>query len=95
MVDKNFFDDLAQQIAKLLPAASALGNDVKKNISAVMQSSFQKMDLVTREEFDAQVLALARAEQRIAAMELLIQDLEKKASSGSAAAADPGDLPGD
>lgn len=77
MVNKSFFDELSQQIARLLPAASALGDDVKKNISAALQSSFQKMDLVTREEFEAQTRALQRAQEKMDAMELVIAELEK------------------
>ncbi len=78
MVDKNFFDELSQQIARLLPAANAMGEDIKKSVSAAMQSSFQKMDLVTREEFEAQVLALQRAQEKIAAMEAVMGRLEEQ-----------------
>jgi len=76
MVDKNFFDELSQQISRLLPAANAMGEDIKKTVSAAMQSSFQKMDLVTREEFEAQITALQRAQEKIAAMEAVISRLE-------------------
>lgn len=78
MVDKNFFDELSQQISRLLPAANAMGEDIKKSVSAAMQSSFQKMDLVTREEFEAQVTALQRAQEKIAAMEAVINRLEEQ-----------------
>ena len=89
MVDKSFFDDLSAQITRLIPAANALGNDVKNTISAAMQSSFQKMDLVTREEFDAQKLALERAQERIIALEALLVRLEADLAAREAAA-DPG-----
>jgi BMFP domain-containing protein YqiC len=83
MVDKNFFDELSQQISRLLPAANAMGEDIKKTVSAAMQSSFQKMDLVTREEFEAQVAALQRAQEKIAAMEAVIGKLEKQPGSST------------
>jgi ubiquinone biosynthesis accessory factor UbiK len=88
MVDKNFFDELSQQISRLLPAANAMGEDIKKTVSAAMQSSFQKMDLVTREEFDAQVAALQRAQEKIAAMEAVIGQLEDRLDNSSAQAGD-------
>lgn len=86
MVDKSFFDDLSAQITRLIPAASALGNDVKNTISAAMQSSFQKMDLVTREEFDAQKQALERAQERIVALEALLVRLEADMAARETAA---------
>ncbi len=77
MNNKSFFDELSQQIARLLPAASALGDDVKKSISAALQNSFQKMDLVTREEFEAQTRALQRAQEKMDALEAVIAELEQ------------------
>ena len=77
MINKSFFDELSQQIARLLPVASALGDDVKKSISAALQNSFQKMDLVTREEFEAQTRALQRAQEKMDAMEVVIAELEQ------------------
>jgi ubiquinone biosynthesis accessory factor UbiK len=94
MVDKNFFEELSQQIAKLMPAANALSNDVRKSIAAAMQSSFQKMDLVTREEFDAQVAALARANEKITAMEELIRQLETRMSEAATNGAKHEEKPG-
>jgi BMFP domain-containing protein YqiC len=38
---------------------------------------FAKLDLVTREEFDVQSALLARAQERLAAMESRIAELEK------------------
>lgn len=77
MIDKQFFEDLSQQIARLLPQAQAVGEDVKKTVSAVLQKGFERLDLLTREEFDGQQAALARAEERIAHLEAEMAKLEK------------------
>lgn len=77
MIDKQFFEDLSQQIAKLLPQANAVGDDVKKTVSSVMQKGFERLDLLTREEFDSQQMALTRAEERIAHLEAEMSRLEK------------------
>lgn len=77
MIDKQFFEDLSQQIARLLPQAQAVGEDVKKTVSAVLQKGFERLDLLTREEFDGQQAALARAEERIAQLEAEMTKLEK------------------
>lgn len=77
MIDKQFFEDLSQQIAKLLPQAAAVGEDVRVAISAVMQKGFARLDLLTREQFDGQQRALARAEERLAQLESEMAALEK------------------
>ncbi|MGB4246215.1 MAG: accessory factor UbiK family protein [Pseudohongiellaceae bacterium] len=77
MIDKQFFEDLSQQIARLLPQAQAVGEDVKKTVSTVLQKGFERLDLLTREEFDSQQAALARAEERIAQLEAEMAKLEK------------------
>lgn len=76
MINKQFFEDLGQQIARRLPQAEAVGEDMKKAVSATLQKGFDKLDLLTREEFDAQLAALARAEERIVHLETEMARLE-------------------
>ena len=76
MINKQFFEDLAQQITRLLPQAEAAGEEAKKAMSAVLQKGFASLDLLTREEFEAQSAALARAEARLEALEQEMTRLE-------------------
>lgn len=76
MINAQFFEDLTQKIARLLPQAEAASDDVKKTMSAVLQKGFASLDLLTREEFAAQAAALARAEERLAALEIEMARLE-------------------
>lgn len=70
-------DDLARRLAAMMPsAAQDLQRDMEKNIRAVLQSSFQKMDLVTREEYDVQVALLARTREKLEALEQRVAALE-------------------
>jgi len=70
-------DDLAAKLSATLPESIAtLKKDVEQNFKAVLQSAFNRMDLVSRQEFDVQVSVLNRVrtqlsvlEQRLAAME--------------------------
>jgi ubiquinone biosynthesis accessory factor UbiK len=41
-----------------------------------LQSTFQKLDLVTREEFDVQTAVLARTREKLEALEKRLQDWE-------------------
>ena len=76
MINKQFFEDLSQQIARLLPQAEAAGDEFKKTMSSVLQKGFASLDLLTREEFDAQAAALTRAEERLAQLEQEMARLE-------------------
>lgn len=64
------FSQLARDLVNLLPqGAKDLPQDLEQNIRDLVQAQIHKMDLVTREEFDAQVKVLHRARQRIAQLE--------------------------
>jgi BMFP domain-containing protein YqiC len=64
--------------------SSAVPEDLKtakegleRNARATVEGAFQRLDLVTREEFDVQVLLLSKSQQRVKALEQRIIDLEK------------------
>ena len=76
MINKHTLDDIAEQISRRLPQLNALGQDVSDNIKTLVQQSLSKLDLVTREEFDAQQRALQRAEEKIAELEIVLAQLE-------------------
>ncbi|MEY3831322.1 MAG: hypothetical protein RJA82_269, partial [Pseudomonadota bacterium] len=44
----------------------------------MMSQGFQRMDLVTREEFDIQSRVLAKTREKLEALEAKVADLEKK-----------------
>ncbi len=78
MLDKQFLDELTNRIAQLMPRATELGEDMRASLKQLLQSSFGKLNILTREEFEAQMDALSRAEQRIAVLERQMQALEKQ-----------------
>ena len=73
MNDK-LLSDFAARLAQAA-AASPVG-DVEKNARAMLGSLFAKLDLVTRDEFDAQMAVLAKARLRIAELEARVAALE-------------------
>jgi BMFP domain-containing protein YqiC len=52
--------------------------DLEKNIRGLMTQGFQKLDLVTREEFDLQTQVLARTRAKLEELESKITALENK-----------------
>ena len=48
-------DELAKQLAESVPQnLKVLGQDLERNFKALLQSGLERMELVTREEFDLQ-----------------------------------------
>lgn len=76
MPDAKLFEDLAARVSALIAATPA--KDVEKNLRALLTGALGRLDLVTREEFDIQREALARARERLAALEAKIAELERQ-----------------
>jgi BMFP domain-containing protein YqiC len=64
---QTLLQDVQQRIAELF--RSSPGADLERNVKAMLAQSFQRMDLVTREEFDVQVELVERLRRRIEALE--------------------------
>ncbi len=76
--DKLNLDELAQQLVGSLPESiRAIGDDLENNFRGLLQSGLQRMDLVTREEFDLQVAVLERTRARLEALEAELERLEE------------------
>ena len=51
--------------------------DLEKNVRTMMTQGFQKLDLVTRDEFDLQAKVLAKTREKLTALEAKVAALEK------------------
>ena len=79
MIDLGKIDDLVNRLSDSLPpAANRLKEDAEKQFRSVLKSAFEKMDLVSREEFDIQRSVLERTQLKLEMLELQLQELEKK-----------------
>ena len=67
---------LLENLQSALPGD--LAADVKNNIDAVFKSSLEKMDLVTREQFDIQEKVLKRTRERLTGLENEVSELEDR-----------------
>lgn len=75
----DFLKKLAEQLSDSLPnQLGTLKNDFEKNCQRVLQHAFNKLDLVTREEFDLQSKVLLRTRKKLDEMESLVKELETK-----------------
>jgi len=85
-MDKQTIESLAAKLTDAVPADLAagmkgVGEDLKTNFRAVLQSSFEKMELVSREEFEVQRKVLQRTRERLEALEQQLQELDAAAKS--------------
>ena len=77
MLDPKVLDELSQKLTGLLPdGLQSVQKDLEKSFKTVLQNSFSRMDLVTREEFDVQSAVLARTRQKLEQLEQQIAALE-------------------
>jgi len=74
MQTNRFVDELGARVSELLAAGPA--RDIERNLRALFSASLSRLDLVTREEFDVQAKVLARAQEKLAALESRIAALE-------------------
>ncbi len=75
--DPKFFEDLAKRFTDAIPPQlAALKADLESNFKSVLQAGLAKLDLVTRQEFDAQAGVLARTRELLTALETRLASLE-------------------
>lgn len=79
MFNSEFFDDVARKLSSTLPSAmSGLRSDVEKTFKNVLQQTFNKLDLVTREEFDVQAEVLAQTRMKLEKLLQQVENIEKR-----------------
>lgn len=78
MIDPTKINEIVQQVLAAMPAGlKNLPEDLQKNLRSAIQGAFSKMDLVTREEFDAQTGVLQKTRKKLEALEEQVASLEK------------------
>ncbi len=77
MLDPKQFDEFARRFRENLPSGlQEFQQEVERNARAAMQTAFSRMELVTREEFDAQTKVLLRTREKLEALEARLAELE-------------------
>ncbi len=77
MIDAKIIEEFAKRVSDALPqGAQVLQQDIEKNVRAVVSSGFEKLDLVTREEFEVQSAVLMRTREKLEALEKQVAALE-------------------
>lgn len=83
-MDSLRIDEIARRLLESLPPGlRTLREDAEQNFRAVLRASLSRLDLVARDEFDAQTRVLERTRARL-------EELEKKVAALEGGAQQPG-----
>ena len=74
MIAKKIFEEMSAKLSDIIVQSPA--KDVEKNVKAMLGSAFNRMDLITREEFDIQQQVLLKTREQLTALEARLQALE-------------------
>lgn len=78
MIDpKNISDIIQNVLDDLPPGLKNMPQEMQRNFRACIQGVFEKLDLVTREEFDAQRGVLLRTREKLEALENKLNNMSK------------------
>lgn len=76
-LDPNILDQVAERLSAVVPEGMRhVQQDLESNFRAVLQNALGRLDLVTREEFDAQQAVLARTRERLEQLSERLRELE-------------------
>jgi ubiquinone biosynthesis accessory factor UbiK len=81
MLNAHFIDEISSKISALI--ASTPASEVEKNLRALLQGVFTKMELVTREEFDVQSQVLLQTRNKLNALEQKLAEVEARLAGKS------------
>jgi BMFP domain-containing protein YqiC len=81
MIGEKVFDDISARVAAAM--ASSPVRDVEKNVRVLLRGALDRLDFVSREEFDIQVALLARAREKLDALEERLASLEGRTKTAA------------
>jgi BMFP domain-containing protein YqiC len=77
-------DEIVRRVLDSLPRGFADADaDLRRNLRAGISGVLSRMDLVTREEFDAQSRVLARTREKLEALQRQVDELEAVRRDGA------------
>jgi ubiquinone biosynthesis accessory factor UbiK len=77
MFNSEKINEISNKINEIIKSSPLA--DVEKNINALIQGAFTKMELVSREEFDVQAEVLRNTREKLEKLEAKLAELEEKA----------------
>ena len=77
MINENLIRSLGEQLGRFVSDVGAR-EDMQKSLDAIVQNVFARLDLVTREQFDAQLETLERTRAQLERLESELARLQEQ-----------------
>jgi hypothetical protein len=78
---RDSIESLASRLADAIPGSLAsMRAEAEENFRAVLKSSLERLDLVTRDEFEVQEAVLQRTREKLEALEAKVRAMEGESS---------------
>ena len=86
-MNKNPLEDLTNKLADVVPDSLSEGlgdarSELRNNFHAILQSALDKMELVTREEFEVQRKVLERTREKLDRLSQELEELQRDTIQG-------------
>lgn len=77
MIDLRTIDELTRKLGESLPPGmNQAKEEAEAHFRTILTTAFERMNLVTREEYDTQCAVLARTREKLEALEKRIDELQ-------------------
>ena len=71
-------ENIASRLAEAVPEGlRSVRDDLEQNFRSVLRASLNKLDLVTREEFEVQEAVLTKTRAKLEALEAQVKEMER------------------
>ena len=78
-INSKIIDDVAEKISSSIPSGlKAFASEFENNCKTILKSSFERLNLVTREEFEIQQQVLLKTREKIEQLEKKVNILLKQ-----------------
>lgn len=79
LMDKQLFDDLASKISAALPPMPGnVSKELEHSLRGILHNTFNKLELVTREDFEIQAAVLQKTRLKLELLEKKLAELEQQ-----------------
>ena len=83
-ISDKLFSSVSEKLEGLLPDdGPSIREELNANLKIAIQGAISRLDLVTREEFDAQAIVLQRTRSMIEELEKQVSELEQRLADQS------------
>ena len=79
MSNFGLIDDLTRRLSEAVPPGmNQAREDIETHIRSILNGAFERMDLVTREQFDSQTAVLERLQKKLLDLEQQLTQLQEE-----------------